>query len=83
MPIYEYECQNCGYIHEAMYGMNKEPKTLKLEHNNALKQLEEKVEEPCDGLLKKIISQSTFELKGRGWYKDGYSKPKSTKTPKK
>ena len=83
MPVYEYECQKCGYVHEDMYKMDKEPKTLTITHYNAIKQLEEDKDIKCKGLLEKIISQSTFNLKGRGWFKDSYSSPKPDSKPKK
>lgn len=28
--------------------------------------------EPCEGSVKKIVSGSTFHLKGSGWFADGY-----------
>ncbi len=38
----------------------------------------EEIECPhCKQLAKKIISQCTFELKGGGWYADGYAAKKS------
>lgn len=33
----------------------------------------------CHKIAKKIISPCTFELKGGGWYADGYSSCKSKK----
>ena len=35
----------------------------------------------CNKIAKKILSPCTFELKGGGWYADGYSstRPKSDK----
>ena len=42
----------------------------------------------CNKRAKKILSQCSFELKGGGWYADGYSskgnsKPKESKSSKK
>jgi putative FmdB family regulatory protein len=34
----------------------------------------------CRQTAKKIISSCTFELKGGGWYSDGYSSKKHSKT---
>ncbi len=34
----------------------------------------------CRNKAKKIISACTFELKGGGWYADGYSSKKHSKT---
>ena len=38
------------------------------------------VERTCGGKCKKLISKGTFSLKGGGWYKDGYVKPKKATT---
>jgi len=60
MPIYEYECEKCGKIVEAFQDINDKP----------LKK--------CDcgdkGKLKRIISLSTFQLKGNVWYSTDYAK---------
>lgn len=61
MPIYEYECKKCGDIIEAIQGFNDNP--LK-KHND------------CGGKLKKVISLSSFHLKGSGWYDTEYGKKK-------
>jgi putative FmdB family regulatory protein len=70
MPIYEYECKKCGEITELILSINgTKPKTTKCKN--------------CQGRAKAIISQTSFVLKGRGWYKDGYEKkkkPKATET---
>ena len=58
MPIYEYECSKCGTITEAWQKFSDQPlKTCK----------------HCSGKLHKIISQSTFHLKGTGWYVTDYA----------
>lgn len=36
----------------------------------------------CGKIAKRIISQTSFTLKGGGWYKDGYSTKASTNTVK-
>ncbi|MDF1614496.1 FmdB family zinc ribbon protein [Desulfurivibrio dismutans] len=58
MPIYEYECQSCQKITETRQSISDAPLTTC---------------ESCGGVLSKIISQSSFQLKGGGWYADGYS----------
>jgi len=58
MPIYEYECQSCQEIVEKWQSLAEQPLTACPN---------------CAGPLKKIISQSSFQLKGGGWYADGYS----------
>lgn len=59
MPIYEYECQDCGKQFEVFQGISEKP----------LKKCQY-----CHGKAKRLISQSSFALKGGGWYRDGYSK---------
>ena len=58
MPIYEYECTKCGTIEEAFQKFSDKPLT-KCRH--------------CSGKLHKLISQSTFHLKGNGWYVTDYA----------
>ena len=52
MPVYEYQCTECGEIKEAFQKISDPPLTT-CSH--------------CNGGLKKLISQSTFHLKGSGW----------------
>ncbi|MCS7163999.1 MAG: zinc ribbon domain-containing protein [Thermodesulfovibrio sp.] len=59
MPIYEYECLLCHNIHEVIQKFNEEP--LK---NCPI----------CGGAVKKLISQSSFILKGSGWYVTDYAR---------
>ena len=61
MPIYEYKCKACGNEFEYQQRMSDPPKTDC---------------EQCGGGLEKLISRSSFALKGGGWYKDLYSSPK-------
>ena len=64
MPIYEYECKKCGHITEAWQSFSDAPLTKC---------------ELCHGKVKKLISQSSFQLKGTGWYVTDYaSKRKDT-----
>ncbi|MGV1098440.1 FmdB family zinc ribbon protein [Thiovibrio sp. JS02] len=58
MPIYEYQCESCKEVIEAMQGLADKPLTTC---------------PACTGTLKKLISMSSFQLKGGGWYADGYS----------
>ncbi|MFZ2446131.1 MAG: zinc ribbon domain-containing protein [Syntrophobacteraceae bacterium] len=67
MPIYEYECLKCGKTAEAMQRFSDPP-------------LSECPE--CKGSLRKLISMSTFHLKGSGWYTTDYcGKNQSTAQP--
>ncbi|HFQ80614.1 MAG TPA: zinc ribbon domain-containing protein [Desulfobacterales bacterium] len=63
MPIYEYECENCHEITEAWQHLADEPLTSCPK---------------CSGALKKLISRSSFQLKGGGWYADGYCSTSNT-----
>ena len=64
MPIYEYECTSCGNVEEALQKFSDKP----------LKECKH-----CSGKLHKLVSQSTFHLKGTGWYVTDYAnKSKST-----
>lgn len=64
MPIYEYGCQACGHELSKMQKFSDAPLT----------------ECPqCGGELKKLISSTSFVLKGGGWYAEGYSSCDSKK----
>jgi putative FmdB family regulatory protein len=58
MPLYEYQCTKCGEIEEAIQKFADPPLTT-CRH--------------CAGKLNKLISQSSFHLKGTGWYVTDYS----------
>jgi len=62
MPVYEYQCTVCGQVEEAFQKISEPP-------------LESCPQ--CQGHLKKIISQSTFHLKGSGWYVTDYGGKKA------
>lgn len=57
MPIYEYECTACGNVDEAFQKISDAP-------------LEKCTK--CSGKLNKIVSHSSFHLKGSGWYVTDY-----------
>ncbi len=58
MPVYEYECSGCKKVFEVQQKISEAP-------------LEACPE--CGDTVKKIVSMSSFQLKGGGWYADGYS----------
>ncbi len=62
MPIYEYCCEKCGKEFEAWQRMSDDP----IEKCSM-----------CGGRARKLISQSTFVLKGSGWYVTDYGKSSS------
>ena len=63
MPIYEYECMKCGRIKEVLQKISDNPLT-QCEH--------------CSGELHKLVSQSSFHLKGTGWYVTDYADKKTS-----
>lgn len=58
MPTYEYYCETCGKVTEEVLPkiMNKTFTECKY----------------CFGVAKKIMSVSSFVLKGTGWARDNY-----------
>ena len=58
MPIYEYVCGKCGDHLEVIQKVGDEP----------LKRCKK-----CRGKLEKIISRTSFQLKGSGWYASDYA----------
>ncbi len=65
MPIYEYHCLSCKKDHEIIQKFSDPPLAIC---------------PACGGKLEKKLSLSSFQLKGGGWYKEGYA---STPPPKK
>ncbi len=59
MPIYEYVCEKCGAHLEVLQKMSDKPLTRC---------------KSCGGRLERIISQSSFILKGSGWYLTDYAR---------
>jgi putative FmdB family regulatory protein len=57
MPIYEYQCESCSRRFEVMQRMT-EPLLA--------------VCEQCGGHVRRLISQTSFVLKGGGWYVTDY-----------
>jgi putative FmdB family regulatory protein len=65
MPIYEYECLSCGKQCEVIQKFNDEPLNSCPD---------------CGGAMHKLISQTSFVLKGTGWYVTDYARPETKKT---
>ena len=61
MPIYEYQCASCEQTFEYMQRISDAPKSDC---------------ERCGGDLERLISNTSFQLKGGGWYSDLYASPK-------
>jgi putative FmdB family regulatory protein len=58
MPVYEYECTECQSVIEVQQKIADPPLASCPE---------------CQGPVTKLMSMSSFQLKGGGWYADGYS----------
>ena len=58
MPIYEYECGQCGRIKEVIQKFSDKPLT-RCDH--------------CSGRVHKLVSHTSFHLKGTGWYATDYA----------
>ncbi len=67
MPVYEYECPACDKVFEVQQKMSDAPLSSCPD---------------CGGEVKKLVSMSSFQLKGGGWYADGYSSASSGKKEK-
>jgi len=57
MPVYEYKCAQCDEQFEVIQKMSDDP----------LKECKS-----CGGELKKLITNTSFVLKGGGWYVTDY-----------
>lgn len=63
MPIYEYQCTKCGKIFEAFEKMSDKPLSrCKF----------------CKAKVERLISHSSFQLKGTGWYVTDYARKGKT-----
>lgn len=58
MPLYEYQCQQCGNRLEALQRFSDDPLTQC---------------ELCGGALKKLLSAPAVQFKGSGWYVTDYA----------
>jgi putative FmdB family regulatory protein len=65
MPIYEYKCKKCGKEYEVFQRITDPARTsCKF----------------CKGPAQKMISRTTFHLKGSGWYATDYGGKKAPAT---
>jgi putative FmdB family regulatory protein len=70
MPIYEYACDKCDSHLEVLQKMGDKPLTRCTK---------------CRGKVRKVVSRSSFQLKGSGWYLTDYAskggkKPESSES---
>ncbi len=69
MPIYEYKCDNCGEQFEILRKVSERPLTECISCH--------------DGPVKKLMSVSSFVLKGAGFYVNDYPSESKKKTKEK
>ena len=70
MPLYDFGCEECGYVEEIL--------TSSAGNAEIVLTCQECEKET----MKRQVGLSSFQLKGGGWYKDGYTK-KPEKPPEK
>ena len=69
MPIYEYQCTDCGHSLEILQKMNDDALTT---CPNCKKEA-----------LKKQVTAAAFKLKGSGWYETDFKKKPATENTEK
>ena len=62
MPLYEYRCDKCDKVFEVIQKFS-DPEFSKCE--------------TCGSEVYKLMSRTSFQLKGTGWYTSDYKKPTS------
>jgi len=62
MPLYEYECKKCHKTFDVLQKIDADP-------------LEKCIH--CNGKVEKLISVSSFQFKGSGWYITDYKNKKA------
>jgi putative FmdB family regulatory protein len=67
MPIYEYECGKCGTFEATQRITDKSLSRCPT----------------CKGKVKKLISNTSFQLKGTGWYVTDYARKDNKSTAEK
>lgn len=63
MPVYEYQCKDCGKVFEKFQKITEQP----------LKECR-----MCKGTVERLISNCSFHLKGSGWYVTDYKRGGAT-----
>jgi predicted nucleic acid-binding Zn ribbon protein len=66
MPVYEFECDNCGFISEKFY--------RSIPRIDPMQIVDVCINCKFRASHKKILSFNNFKLKGMGWSEDGYDK---------
>lgn len=63
MPLYEYQCKKCGRRIEKIQKFSDSPLTTC---------------EECGGKLERLLSSSSIQFKGSGWYVTDYARASSS-----
>jgi putative FmdB family regulatory protein len=63
MPLYEYKCDNCGEVFEAMQKFSDPPLAT---------------HERCGGAVHRLLSAPALQFKGSGWYITDYARGGAT-----
>jgi putative FmdB family regulatory protein len=66
MPLYEYECDDCGHRFELIRKFSDQPVS---------------VCPACAGRVRKLVSSSAIQFKGTGWYVTDYARKPSGGQP--
>ena len=67
MPLYEYQCRDCGRLSEVIQKFSDDPLTDCSE---------------CGGTLEKVLSAPAFHFKGSGWYITDYARKPAKRKPR-
>ena len=67
MPLYEYQCDNCGDVFELIQHFSDAPLS---------------VHEKCGGPVHRLISAPALRFKGSGWYINDYGRSSSSGSDK-
>ncbi|MGA8593861.1 MAG: FmdB family zinc ribbon protein [Bryobacteraceae bacterium] len=59
MPLYEYQCDQCGDVFEVMQKFSDEPL---------------QIHEKCGGPVRRLLSAPALQFKGSGWYITDYAR---------
>ena len=65
MPLYEYQCENCGEQFEVMQKFSDDPLST---HGK------------CGGKVVRLLSVPALQFKGSGWYITDYAKDSGSKS---
>lgn len=69
MPIYEYECADCGHCFEMLHGINEKPALSCADCSS--------------GNVRRIMSAGAFHFKGSGFYATDYKSKSNGSSGKK